>query len=132
MAEQKSGRGLGSDQLDKNKPTKPQGSKAILSKIRFQVAAWWDGTQAFILKALLPGVTRKKNRPGLNEHGTPLIQNEPSLEENLRGQTPLFSFYLVRLPSTRAQIVPKQAGDWTVLHCAHRGTTVSSWGLCEQ
>ena len=31
----------------------------------------------------------------------------------------------------RAQMVQKQAGDWTVLHCAHRATTVLSWGLCE-
>jgi len=38
---------------------------------------------------------------------------------------------LPRLPPTGAQMVPKQAGDWTVLHCAHRATTALSWGLCE-
>lgn len=26
---------------------------------------------------------------------------------------------LIHLSPTRAQIVSKQAGDWTVLHCAH-------------
>ena len=39
---------------------------------------------------------------------------------------------LARFPLTRAQMVSKQAGDWTVLHCAHRATTALSWGLCER
>ena len=31
---------------------------------------------------------------------------------------------LIRLSPTRAQMVPNQAGEWTVLHCAHRATVI--------